>query len=238
MALLMALILTAALMTSWQMLLPIVVVGMLCALGAGLSPWQLLKRLVWLLYLGIGLIMSLPLAIPGAPVLQFAVSGWVLTASREGMAAAGLLCLRMLGCFLPALAIAVSTPFPQLLEALGSYGVPQLFLGLASMAVRYTAVLREEAQRLAVSRRSRCYRPRGSILHRQTRRHTAQMVGMLLLRAYDRSERIYWAMLSRGYRWQQRPASERPLTSAERWELGVLGLLVVSMVLVDRQVIG
>lgn len=237
-ATLLALIITTSLLNSWQMLLPLCVIGMLLAMAAGLSLGTLLKRLLWLLWLGAGLLLTLPWVVPGTPAFQIVVVHWTLAPTQAGLALAGLLCLRMLGCFLLALALAASTPSPELLEALSQLGVPHLFVVLAGMALRYIDVLRDEARRQAVSRRSRGYRPEGSILHRRTLRHFAQMVGMLLLRAYDRSERIYWAMLSRGYSLQRRPAPVSRFSGGERWTVGTVLALAACLVLLDRTMLG
>lgn len=237
-AALLALIIATSLLGSWQMLLLLAALGLVLALAAGLSLRAVLKRLFWLLWLGAGLLLTLPLAVPGTPVFQLPAGPWTLAPTQAGLALAGLLCLRMLGCFLLALALAASTPAPELLEALGQLGVPQLFVVLAGVALRYISVLRDEARRQALSRRSRGYRPEGSILHRRTLRHYAQMVGMLLLRAYDRSERIYWAMISRGYSLKRRPVPVSRFSSGERWALGAALAFAVCLLLLDRQVMG
>jgi len=237
-AALLALIIATSLLGSWQMLLPLAAAGLILSLAAGLSPSALLKRLLWLFWLGAGLFITLPLAVPGTPVFQIPVGPWTLVPTQAGLALAGLLCLRMLGCFLLALALAASNSVPELLDALSQLGVPQLFVVLAGMALRYVSLLRDEARRQAVGRRSRGYRPEGSILHHRTLQHYAQMVGMLLLRAYDRSERIYWAMLSRGYSLKRRPVPVSRFSTGERWAVGAVLALAVCLVLLDRHVMG
>lgn len=237
-ALCVILALTASLLTTWKLLLPLLTLGLMLALAAGLTPWALLKRLAWLAYLGAGLLVTLPLTTPGTPAFALQLGGLTLSATREGLALAGMLCLRMLTCFLPALALMASTPLPELLGALGRLGVPRLFIALTGMAVRYISVLREEARRQAIGRRSRGYRPGRVLWDRRTLRTTAQMLGMLLLRAYDRSERVYWAMMSRGYSPDRGSAQAHPFTGGERWAAAGALLAGAALVVLDRTLLG
>lgn len=237
-ALYLTLALTASLLTTWEFLLPLAALGLGLAFAAGLTPRALLARLLWLAYLAAGLVLALPFTTPGSPAFALRLGGLTLAGSREGLAQAGLLCLRMLACFLPALALAASTPPAELLGTLARLGVPRLFVALAGMAVRYVSVLRDEARRQAVARRSRGYRPGRALWHRPTLRTTAQMVGALLLRAYDRSERVYWAMMSRCYSPDRGWGRARPMTGRERWAAACALAAGALLVVLDRTLMG
>jgi cobalt/nickel transport system permease protein len=56
------------------------------------------------------------------------------------------------------------------------------------------------------------------------------MVGSLFLRGFERSERIYLAMLSRGYTGEVRTLALDPLTPRQRALLGA-GLALLAMLL-------
>ncbi|HEY8346222.1 MAG TPA: cobalt ECF transporter T component CbiQ [Symbiobacteriaceae bacterium] len=236
-AFLLALIVAASLLRHWQLLLLVIATGLLLVRAAGMAPGTVLRRLLWLVYLSGGLLLTLPLVLPGQPALQVQVGSLQVTGSWEGLRLAGLLSLRMLGCFLPALSLTASTPLPELLEALSRLGVPRLFTVLAGMAIRYVSVLQDEARRMNISRASRGYRPSRAFWNRQTLATSAQTLGMLLLRAYDRSERIYWAMLSRGYS-VRRPPAARPLSGRERWAVAGAVAVTVALVLLDCRLNG
>ena len=158
-------------------------VGLAAALAAGVPPGGLVRRLAWVAYLSAGLFLTFPL-VWGRP---------------EGLALAGLASLRIVACLLGALALTASASVPQVLDAMAGLGIPRLFVALCGMTVRYMAVLQGEALRQQVSRRSRCWRPGRFLWSGRTLSTAAHSLGMLLLRAYDRSERIYRSMLSRGY---------------------------------------
>ncbi|MFO7275013.1 MAG: cobalt ECF transporter T component CbiQ, partial [Bacillota bacterium] len=59
-----------------------------------------------------------------------------------------------------------------------------------------------------------------------------------LLKAYDRSERIYRAMLSRGYSIRQAPAAARGLSGRERWAVAGAVAAAAALVLLDRRLRG
>ena len=72
---------------------------------------------------------------------------------------------------------------------------PQVFTQIATFMLRYLDVLADEARRMRIARLSRGYDPR--FLWQV--KAFAVGVGALFLRAFERGERVYLAMLSRGY---------------------------------------
>jgi cobalt/nickel transport system permease protein len=81
------------------------------------------------------------------------------------------------------------------MEAFEKLGIPKVFVMTANFAYRYQFVIVDEAERLARSRNSRLWQPR-FITQART---IGWMAGALFVRSYERSERIYMAMSSRGF---------------------------------------
>lgn len=92
--------------------------------------------------------------------------------------------------------LGINLPAPQLLAGLQWFRVPRVFIELASFTIRYLQVIGDEVGRMTRARDSRGYR--GKWLWDS--KVIGQMIGTLFLRSYERSERIYSAMVSRGYR--------------------------------------
>ena len=88
-----------------------------------------------------------------------------------------------------------TTPFPKLLQALGHLRVPRLLVMMLSFAYRYIFVLVDEAQRMKRACDSRCYSGRW-LGHVKVFGH---LIGTLFLRSYERGERVYLAMVARGF---------------------------------------
>ncbi|MHA1572600.1 MAG: cobalt ECF transporter T component CbiQ [Alphaproteobacteria bacterium] len=93
------------------------------------------------------------------------------------------------------IALSSTTPFPQLLRGLEQLGAPKLCVMLASFTYRYIFVLVEEAERMKRARDARCYGGRW-LWHAKV---IGQMIGTLFLRSYERGERVYVAMVARGF---------------------------------------
>jgi len=88
----------------------------------------------------------------------------------------------------------ITTPFPDVLKALRWYKIPTIIVDTLAMMYRYSFLLFEEFTRMYTSATSRG----GRIGSMQTIKTLSLIGAQLFIRAYDRSEKIFTAMLSRG----------------------------------------
>ncbi|WP_067510379.1 cobalt ECF transporter T component CbiQ [Actinoplanes sp. TFC3] len=93
------------------------------------------------------------------------------------------------------LLLAASTTMRDLILGLDRLRCPAVFTQIATFMLRYLDILADDARRMRVARLSRGYDPR--FLWQV--KAFAVSVGSLFLRAYERGERVYLAMVSRGY---------------------------------------
>ncbi|MEU8298067.1 cobalt ECF transporter T component CbiQ [Micromonospora sp. NPDC048909] len=96
---------------------------------------------------------------------------------------------------LVSLLLAATTTTRDLIVGLDRLRCPQVLTQIATFMLRYLDVLVGEARRMRVARISRGDDPR----FLWQLRGFAAGVGALFLRAFERGERVYLAMLSRGY---------------------------------------
>ncbi|MFY1598474.1 cobalt ECF transporter T component CbiQ [Micromonospora sp. WMMD737] len=96
---------------------------------------------------------------------------------------------------LASLVLAATTTTRDLIVGLDRLRCPQILTQIATFMLRYLDVLVGEARRMRVARMSRGDDPR----FLWQLRGFATGVGALFLRAFERGERVYLAMLSRGY---------------------------------------
>lgn len=94
-----------------------------------------------------------------------------------------------------ALLLIATTSFTGVCHALRRLGCPALFVSQLLFLYRYLFVLMEETMRIIRARDLRSFGKRGLGL-----RVFARLIGVLFLRTVDRAERVYYAMLSRGFR--------------------------------------
>lgn len=97
---------------------------------------------------------------------------------------------------LTSVVLAGTTQVPELLRGLSTLRVPAVLISIMGFMVRYLDVVMGELRRMHVAMHARGYHPRwlGHV------RPYAASVGSLFVRSYERGERVYLAMASRGYR--------------------------------------
>ena len=127
-----------------------------------------------------------------------------------------------------------TTRFLDIARGLRALGIPAILVSTILLMYRYLFVLVDEAQRLLRAREARSAaaedgRSGRSLLWRA--KVTGSMIGTLFLRTYERSERIYSAMLARGYTGEMRALGERDIQRHEFAASG-LGLFVLCCVAV------
>ncbi len=93
-----------------------------------------------------------------------------------------------------ALLLIATTSFPGVCHGLRRLGLPSLFVSQLSFLYRYIFVLMEETMRIVRARNMRSYGERGKGM-----KVFVRIVGTLFMRTVERAERIYFAMLARGF---------------------------------------
>lgn len=166
---------------------------------AGVSFTIFAKKLLWILPFGGTMAVILPFVVAGAAIARVHLGALELTMSDEGLIRAVLLTLRMgLGIFAVTLLVA-TTGLGRLMLGLRQMRVPYVFVALVEFTVRYINVLLDELKTMSLARKARGFESGRSFLHRRTFTTLGSQVGVLFMRAGSRGERVYQAMLSRGY---------------------------------------
>jgi cobalt/nickel transport system permease protein len=146
------------------------------AIGAGIS----LKRLVGRLTVLLPFVLVMGVSLLNAPL---ALSHYVHIITDS------LLCVATMAL------LALTTPFPDLLAAFRQWRLPRLLVLLLAFLYRYSVVVYEEVQQVERGWRAR-YFGRRWVLQWQRLGH---VVAALFVRSFERAERVYGAMQSRGF---------------------------------------
>ena len=140
----------------------------------------------------LAMLVMLPFTTPGTPLATLGP----LAASAEGLHLAVVIGLKANAIVLMLLALVGSLEPARLGHALRRLGVPTALVQLLVFTVRYIEVLGAEYARLRTAMRARAFTP-------GTNGHTLEtfgyLVGMLLVRASERAERVLQAMRCRGF---------------------------------------
>lgn len=182
-------------------------------------------------------LVALPFALAAFPLL-FTVKGptwfdvplgpWTVVVTQTGAVRFASIVLKSWISVQAAVLLVATTSFPDLLAAMRAVRIPRLLVAIVGLMWRYLTVLADEVTRLSRARAARSGsltgRGGGSVVWRG--QVTGYMVGSLFVRGYERGERIYAAMLARGYDGEMRSFPRPPLAAAHWLVLGLgLGLL-------------
>ncbi|CAG0950209.1 Nickel transport protein NikQ [Anaerolineales bacterium] len=180
--------------------------------------------------------------VEGIKLFSLPLGSWTLTASVEGLERFISIALKSWLSVQAAILLAAATPFPELLQAMRAVGIPRLLVAMFGLTWRYIFVLVDEALRLMRARAARSgvnpdLRPSTSL---RTKREgggiiwraqvAGGMAGSLFLRGFERSDRIYTAMLSRGYDGEVRVMPLPALSGVSKLVL-FAGLLLLGILL-------
>ena len=164
------------------------------ALASRVPLGYLTKRLLLVLPFVLVIILFVPFLTEGEVAGRVQFWGLEFSVTWEGLRMATNVLVKAMLCALTLLLLVTTTRFDHLLRALEKLHVPRVILLILSFLYRYLFLLVEEAQQMRRARDAR------SVTRRRFQLKAAGgMAGVLFLRTYERAERVYQAMLARGF---------------------------------------
>jgi cobalt/nickel transport system permease protein len=127
--------------------------------------------------------------------------------------------------------VAATTTMPEFVRGFERLHLPRVLVSMSSFMVRYFDVIADEMRRMKVARESRGYDPRW-IWHA---RAVAVSAGALFIRAYERGERVYLSMLSRGYEGAM-PSIDQASATSGMWVSTMVVPAVAAIVMISASV--
>lgn len=186
--------------------------------------------------------IPLPFTMPSEVTWTINLAGLDVTLGLAGLLRLLSITLKSWLSVQAAVLLAATTRLPDLLVALRAIRVPRLLVSVIGLMWRYMFVLVEEAARLLRARQSRSSisgeggrRTGGSLVWRA--KVAGGMAGGLFLRSIERSERVYAAMLSRGYDGTPRTLPQPPIRRRD-WLVLALGMLLLLILLMVGIIFG
>ncbi len=131
----------------------------------------------------------------GEVAFSFNVWGWYFSVTHDGLELVWSILAKSWLSILGLVLLTSTTNFASLLLGLERLRMPRVMIMLLSFMYRYIFLITDEAMRMKQARDSRGYR-RGWLRQMST---VGNMIGTLFVRSYERGERIYAAMVSRGF---------------------------------------
>ncbi|MEZ5175268.1 MAG: cobalt ECF transporter T component CbiQ [Acidimicrobiia bacterium] len=118
-----------------------------------------------------------------------------------------------------AVILGATTQVPEFLAGLDGLRMPSIVTAIAGFMVRYIDVVMSDWSRMRTAMASRAHDARWFTQIGPM----ARTLGVMFVRTYERGERVYLAMRSRGYRGAM-PASSIPATPAQEWAIGLAAI--------------
>jgi len=134
----------------------------------------------------------LPFTYPGTEVWRWGPLG----ATREGLIFTGLITLKSNAIIIALMALIATVPIVTLGQAIHDLKLPDKLCHLLLFTYRYIYVFEDEYRRLLQAMKIRGFIARTNL---HTYRSYAYLAAMLLVRSLDRAERVFQAMLCRGF---------------------------------------
>jgi cobalt/nickel transport system permease protein len=201
---------------------------------SNISPLRILRRSLIALPFALAAVPLL-LTTRGTALFSLPFGPWLLAPTGEGLQRFLSIAWKSWISVQAALLLSATTPFPDLLLAMRAFRVPQLLVSVIGLMWRYLFVLADEAIRLIRAREARSgsepgRRPGGGVVWRA--KVTGGMAGSLFVRGFDRADRVYAAMLARGYDGEIR-ALPAPTVPAGQYGILAAGCVWLALILVS-----
>jgi cobalt/nickel transport system permease protein len=196
------------------------------AATARVSPRAIWRRTRFILPLVLFAAIFLPFVRKGGQSYEIGP----LTAYESGLQVFGAVALKAMIGTVSAVLLGATTSFPAVLRGLEAMRVPRLLVLIAAFMYRYLFVVVEEAGRMRAALAARGYRPR-TALHAGA---LGRMATAMFLRTYGRGERVYQAMLARGYTGAMPNLSPLALRRADVLFVGLVLVAIVPLRLVAQ----
>ncbi|MCF8093257.1 MAG: cobalt ECF transporter T component CbiQ [Desulfotignum sp.] len=145
------------------------------------------------------LVVVMPLTVPANPgdtLLVFGSLDW-LEVNLRGVILAATIAAKAMAIALLMEPLLSTAPLPVTLHGLSRLGVPDMAGQMVLLSYRYLHVFTHEARRMTAGMKARGFEKKTSL---DTLRALGNFLGMIFVRSFERTERVFDAMQARGYK--------------------------------------
>jgi len=180
---------------SWWAFASYGVIMAVCLLASRVPARHVFKRALVVMPFVAVIAAFIPFFKEGQVVAGFTVGIWRLTVTDSGLEVLWAVLTRAGLSILSLILLTSTTRMTVLLRGMEQLRLPRVMVMILSFMYRYIFVLADEVMRMKRARDSRNFGGR----RLWQLRTIGNMIGILFIRSYERGERIYSAMLSRGF---------------------------------------
>jgi len=220
------LVLSVALIKTLPMAASALMSAMILVYFANLPLAFVAQGIKWVTVFLIPFLIIMPLSYPGAATAH--VLG--MPFAWEGFRLALVIMLKAIAIVMIAYTMFGSSRFDVSMIALQRLKCPKAVVQMLLFTYRYVFVFLAEMQRMDTAMRSRGFVKRAD---RRTLEVMGGFVGTLLVRSFERTERIYKAMLSKGYQGEFHTLLEFEAGGKDIWKAALVVALALALLGID-----
>ncbi|MFC1551048.1 cobalt ECF transporter T component CbiQ [Candidatus Latescibacterota bacterium] len=153
------------------------------------------KRSLTIIPFAFAISFFVPFITPGPTVFDVSVGSFDITVTSTGLIKFVSLCSRAFISFFAVITLVSSTRFGDLMWAAGRLGLPAKLSIVVSFMYRYLFIMVDEVSHMILARDLRSHIKRKNPLLIAS----GGIIGALLVRSFEHAEKLYYAMLLRGY---------------------------------------
>jgi cobalt/nickel transport system permease protein len=198
------------------------IVGVILALSK-LPPLYVLKRSLVIFPFVLLIAVFIPFFKEGDVAGSYNIWLWQVSITYTGLLVLANVVVKAWLSILALILLSSTTRLDDLLNGLSQLGVPKVMILIVSFMYRYIFVLVDEVMRIKQARDSRNFG--GRWFHHM--KAIGNMLGTLFIRSYERAERVYAAMLSRGFDGQIRTTNKLRFRQADAYFGVAFSMLLV-----------
>ncbi|MBM3153767.1 MAG: cobalt ECF transporter T component CbiQ [Chloroflexi bacterium] len=181
--------------TSWQAFISYFCVIVVSLVLSKLPLFYVLKRSLVVFPFVLMIALFIPFFKQGEVAGSYNIGLWQVSVTYSGLLVLANVVIKAWLCILSLILLSSTTKLADLLKGLQQFRVPQVIVLILSFMYRYIFVLADEVMRMKQARDSRNFG--GRRLHQL--KAIGNMIGTLFIRSYERGERVYAAMIARGF---------------------------------------
>ena len=181
----------------------------------------------WVILFLLPFFIIMPMTYPGDA--DFYILG--LPFSWPGMQLASLIVIKAVAIVLTSYAIFGTSQFVVSMTALQRLKCPTVFVQMLLFTYRYIFVLLDEMRRMDTAMKARGFVKKANLY---TLKVLGNFIGTLLIRSFERTERIYKAMLSKGYNGQFHTLQTFKLVSSDYFKAIICVIFTIILITLDN----
>lgn len=200
----------------------LVIIATLIALSR-VPPTYILKRSLVIIPFVLLVAIFIPFFKEGEVAGSYNLWLWQVSVTHSGLQILWNILAKAWLSILSLILLTSTTKFKSLLKGLEQLRMPRVIVMLLSFMYRYIFLLTDEVMRMMQARDSRSF---GSRRMRQIRT-IGNMIGTLFIRSYERGERVYAAMMARGFDGHSRTLERLHFSRVDAYFIACLSLALI-----------